>query len=145
MGKDFQSETTDYIEIGQIPQFKLFKKNGDILIIESNFPAFKSNEIYIIEDASAISETPHSFRLAKAFPNPFNPVTTISFEVPHESNVKLEVYDITGSKIKILADNNFQAGYHSLSWDASNVSSGIYFIKMQSERFSEVQKLMLVK
>ena len=130
---------TDYIEIGEVPQFKLFKKNGDILTIESNFPAFKSNEIYIIEDASATSETPHSFKLAKAFPNPFNPVTTISFEVPHKSNVKLEVYDITGSKIRTLADNVFRAGYHSLSWDASNVSSGIYFVKMQSERFSEVQ------
>ena len=145
MGKDFQAETTDYIEIGEVPQFKLFKKNGDILTIESNFPAFKSNEIYIIEDASATSETPHSFKLAKAFPNPFNPVTTISFEVPYKSNVKLEVYDITGSKIRTLADNVFRAGYHSLSWDASNVSSGIYFVKMQSERFSEVQKLMLVK
>ena len=57
----------------------------------------------------------------------------------------LELMIITGSKIKMLADNVFQSGYHSLSWDASNLSSGIYFVKMQSERFSEVQKLILVK
>ena len=88
---------------------------------------------------------PESFSLDRAYPNPFNPVTTINFALPIKTKVILEVYDINGRTTKVLTDNILDSGYHSVVWNASNNSSGIYFIRMQSGEFKSVQKLMLVK
>ncbi len=61
------------------------------------------------------------------------------------TNVILEIYDITGRKIRQLANNYYTPGYHSVIWDASDVSSGVYFVKMNADGFNASQKLMLIK
>jgi photosystem II stability/assembly factor-like uncharacterized protein len=86
-----------------------------------------------------------------AYPNPFNPSTTISFSIPNESKVELAVFNIKGQKVKILTNNEFNKGNHSVSWDGVDesgkpVSSGVYFYKLNVNGKSEsVQKMLLLK
>ena len=145
MGKDSQTETQGYITDSQVPTFKLVKKSGEELILEADIPGWSSNGIFIIENASSSEIMPDSYGLANAYPNPFNPTTTISFQVPYASNVVLNVYDVSGRNIRQLTNNYFNPGYHSIVWDASGVSSGVYFVKMSAGSFSANQKLMLIK
>ena len=88
---------------------------------------------------------PKEFTLSPAYPNPFNPVTTLSFALSVTSNVLLEVYDINGRLINELIKSNMDAGYHSVIWNADNNASGVYFVKMVAGDFVNTQKLMLVK
>ena len=88
---------------------------------------------------------PETFSLDRAYPNPFNPTTTLSFALPVISNVLLEVYDINGRLINELIKSNMDAGYHSVIWNADNNASGVYFVKMVAGDFVNTQKLMLVK
>ena len=145
MGKDFQSETQGFLSDSDVPTFKLIKKSGEELALEADIPGWSSNGIFIIENASSSQIIPDNFGLASAYPNPFNPTTTIGFQVPYSSNVILEIYDITGRKIRQLANNYYTPGYHSVVWDASDVSSGVYFVKMNADGFNASQKLMLIK
>ena len=88
---------------------------------------------------------PESFSLDRAYPNPFNPVTTLSFALPVTSNVLLEVYDINGRLINELINYNMDAGYHSVVWNADSQASGVYFVKMLAGDYVSSQKLMLIK
>ena len=81
----------------------------------------------------------------RAYPNPFNPTTTLSFALPVISNVLLEVYDINGRLINELIKDIMDAGYHSVVWNADSYSSGVYFVKMVAGEFISTQKLMLIK
>ena len=88
---------------------------------------------------------PESFSLSAAYPNPFNPVTTLSFELPIEAIVSLSIYNLQGREVSTLINGNIEAGYHSVVWNADNNSSGIYFVKMVAGEYINTQKLMLVK
>jgi len=88
---------------------------------------------------------PTEFTLSPAYPNPFNPVTMLSFALPVISNVLLYMYDINGRLINELINSNMDAGYHSLVWDANSYTGGVYFVKMVAGEFVNTQKLMLVK
>jgi hypothetical protein len=88
---------------------------------------------------------PETFSLDRAYPNPFNPTTTLSFAIPVESNVSLSIYNMQGREVSMLIDANMDAGYHSVVWNASSYSSGVYFVKMIAGEFVNTQKLMLVK
>ena len=88
---------------------------------------------------------PQNFGIYQIYPNPFNPVTTIQYGLNQNVNIQGSIYDINGRLITTLI-NEFQiAGYHSITWNASNFSSGIYFLKMSSEKFTITQKLVLIK
>ena len=88
---------------------------------------------------------PATYALESAYPNPFNPTTTLNFALPVKTNVILEVYDINGRIINELINTNMDAGYHSVIWNADNNASGVYFVKMVAGEFVNTQKLMLVK
>jgi hypothetical protein len=91
------------------------------------------------------SGVPTSFTLYQNHPNPFNPVTTISFGLPKPSHVSLSIYNGNGRHIQTLLDGNKSAGIHAITWDASSMSSGIYFYKIQTPDFTQVKKCMLMK
>lgn len=91
------------------------------------------------------TEVPASYSLEQNFPNPFNPVTNIRFELPAKSFVKLTVLNSLGQEVAELVNTNLAAGKYNYDWDASKYSSGIYFYKMETENFSEVRKMILVK
>ena len=88
---------------------------------------------------------PAVYRLSQAYPNPFNPVTTISFALPDETKVTLEVYNINGKLINTLYSGIKSAGNHNIEWNASGLPSGVYFVKLDAGEFTQTQKLMLVK
>ncbi|NOS86580.1 MAG: T9SS type A sorting domain-containing protein [Ignavibacteria bacterium] len=91
------------------------------------------------------SEIPSSYRLYNNYPNPFNPATTIKFDLPVQANTKLIVYDVTGKTVKLLVNQVMSAGSHSFSFDAAGFSSGVYFYKVQAGDFSEIKKMVLIK
>ena len=88
---------------------------------------------------------PQEFILDKAYPNPFNPTTTLKFALPVDAQVSLSIYNLQGREIATLTDKFMNAGYHSVEWNANQYSSGIYFVKMMSGNYIKTQKLMLVK
>jgi len=88
---------------------------------------------------------PTSFMLFPPYPNPFNPTTSISFSIPQLRIVSLKIYDITGKLITTLINEKLNIGYHSIDWDGSNQSGGVYLVRMESGDYIETQKLLLVK
>ncbi len=91
------------------------------------------------------SEIPVSFALYQNYPNPFNPVTKIRFDLPKSSNVKLTVFDVLGREVKVLANQNIEAGKFEIDFNASALTSGIYFYTITSNNFTLTKKMMLLK
>ncbi len=88
---------------------------------------------------------PITYNLSNPYPNPFNPTTSISLSIPQSDMVSLNIYDITGKLVTTLINEQLNIGYHSIDWDGTNQSSGMYFVKMESGEYVETQKLLLVK
>jgi hypothetical protein len=88
---------------------------------------------------------PTEFSLSQNYPNPFNPATTIRYALPSSANVKLSVFDLLGREIATLVNEEQSAGWKEVEWNASSLSSGIYFYKLEAGGFAEVKKLMLLK
>lgn len=91
------------------------------------------------------SISPGSYELAQNYPNPFNPITTISYSLPKDGLVKLRVFDITGREIATLVNESKVAGSYQVNFNGSNLSSGVYFYKIDVGSFSEVKRMVLVK
>ncbi len=85
------------------------------------------------------------FELNQNYPNPFNPSTTIGFSIQNESNVKLNIYNALGQKVTTLVNRNLQAGNHNYQFDASNLSSGVYFYELKVGTQSSIKKMNLLK
>jgi len=88
---------------------------------------------------------PDEFSLSQNYPNPFNPATDISFSLPTPSNVTLEVFNVLGQRVAILADGAYAAGRHTVTWNATGNSSGIYFYRLRADGFVETKKMLLLK
>ncbi len=93
----------------------------------------------------AKSEIPARFSLSQNFPNPFNPSTNISFSLPSKSFVTLKVFDIIGRELATIVSEQLSEGTYSRQWNAAKMSSGIYFYRLQSDKYSETKKLVLLK
>ena len=148
MGYNGYDETHGLCEFGDTPEFKLYDSStGDYLdLYLSEIPEWVSNETYIVGNASISgSILPGEFELSSVHPNPFNPITNIEFVVPENMNVSISIFDISGREINRLQDGIMESGYHSISWDANYVSSGIYFLKIIAGNEIYSRKLMLVK
>ena len=90
-------------------------------------------------------ESPVSFSLNQNFPNPFNPSTVISYSLPTPSNVELDVYDLTGRMVKRLESGVKSSGTHSITFDGSDLSSGLYVYALRANGFADVKKMTLIK
>lgn len=93
---------------------------------------------------------PDVFAVAQNYPNSFNSVTEIRFDIPHASHVSLEIYDIMGRKVAIVADQNLSVGQYTASWDGKdmngqNVASGIYLYRLTAGEFTDTKKMILLK
>ncbi len=91
------------------------------------------------------TEIPEKFSLKQNFPNPFNPVTVINFDISKNSFVSLKVYDITGKEISFLVSEEMKPGKYKVNWDASGFPSGVYFCRMTTDDFTESKKMILLK
>ena len=104
-----------------------------------------NNNIFHLEELSAIINNPQVYNLEKPYPNPFNPLSTINFSIPERSHLSIIIYDIKGQQVDVLHNQMINAGYHELIWDATSLSSGVYFVNMTSGSYNSVQKMILLK
>jgi predicted acyl esterase len=97
------------------------------------------------EEEGTVTAT--KFELSQNYPNPFNPSTTIRFSLPESfaGNVSLKIFDITGKEVATLINSNMSGGLHTAKFDASKLSSGIYFYKISAGSYSDVKKMSLIK
>lgn len=98
-----------------------------------------------VEDDEAIPAPPSGIALHPAFPNPFNPTTTIRFNIPANAHVELSVYNVRGRSVATLVDEHLQVGEHTVTWTAGGCASGVYFYRLQSGSVSQVRKMLLLK
>ncbi len=96
-------------------------------------------------DDDTPNELPSAFSLSQNYPNPFNPSTQIQFSIPSRSDVIVEVFNTLGQKVATLIDDNLSAGTHIVEWDASEVSTGVYFYKLTAGDFVQSKKMILLK
>jgi hypothetical protein len=97
-----------------------------------------------------LSQRPTEFGLRQNYPNPFNPVTTIQYALPKASDVKIEIYNILGQRVRMLVDEHQDPGYKMIHWDGKDnrgveVSSGIYLYRIQAGDFEKCKKMILLK
>jgi hypothetical protein len=91
------------------------------------------------------NELPTVFKLYNNYPNPFNPATTIKYDIPSNTYVKISVYDILGKLVSTLVNKDMQAGRYEATWDATNFASGTYIYKLETKNFTDVKKMILIK
>lgn len=131
------SSVTDYVDTLNL------RSDTETSIINSQMIVMGSG----INISSVISEGLESikYHLAQNFPNPFNPLTLISWQSPVGSHQTLKIYDLLGEKVVTLVDEYIPAGSYELKWDASAFPSGIYFYQLQAGEFVETRKMLLIK
>ena len=96
-------------------------------------------------DNSKNNSLPVEFSLSQNYPNPFNPSTTISFSIPEKSYVSIKVYNVLGKEVATLVNEEITAGNHDVDFNASELASGTYFYKLQTGKFVNVKKMILIK
>jgi hypothetical protein len=132
-----------YIEVsyqGEKSKQYPVSKSGDLTIYEDNFISAK-----IIVQRSVSKELPKDFALFQNYPNPFNPTTKIRYDVPKSSRVTLKVFNLIGQEVLTLVDGVEEPGFKTVELDASNMASGIYFYKLQTDEVTLTKKLILLR
>jgi hypothetical protein len=99
----------------------------------------------VLTNVPLTSSNSTKFSLNQNYPNPFNPSTTIKFELPRSSDVKLSVFDMLGREISVLVNERREAGVHEVKFDASGLSSGVYFYRLTAGTFVQARKLLLLR
>lgn len=116
--------------------FNTILKDGDnITLNDSRFNILQLSSV----------EIPASYSLAQNYPNPFNPATTIKFSLPAKENVNISIYNTLGELVNEIVNAEFDAGFHTVNFNASNLSSGVYIYRISAGNFSDVKKMMLLK
>ena len=125
--------------------------NGNLIALTAYLPGqFQTHSFLLILDTIVPVEfnsltAPGEFTLKQNYPNPFNPSTTIEFKMPEEGLVNLTVYNLLGQQITTLVNEVMQEGKHQINFNAADLASGIYLVKMSSGSFSDVIKINLLK
>ncbi len=126
MGYDGDELTIDYCLTSSIPTFSVEKQNGIQFNLTGEIPSWENNGLLMVASMSMVEALPENYSLASAYPNPFNPTTTISFAIPTHTEVSIAVYNLQGREIVSLASGDYDAGYHqdgavsSLGWLAQS-------------------------
>jgi hypothetical protein len=145
MGADADPKYAGYGQSGDQISFKVLDASTNTLIeMES-----KGETVWQDLGMSLIQLTnkviPEEISFSNAYPNPFNPVTMISFGVPSEMKIHVAIHDMLGREIAELANGVYSTGNYELQWNANEQASGIYFVKMSAGGQTNIQKLMLIK
>ena len=119
---------------------KLFEYSGEINIISTIVADWYDSDISV-----SATQVPDEYILGKVYPNPFNPVTNVSFALPEDGHVSVEIYNVKGQLIDSIFNGFMYAGEYHFNWNAEGFVSGTYFINMNAGSYSSSQKLMLVK
>ena len=106
---------------------------------------FNGNYQYYYLGSEVSIGVPKKFELSQNFPNPFNPVTKLSYELPSDSKVSIKVFDMLGREVSTLLDELKTAGYHTVDFNGSGLSSGMYFYRIKTNEFEAIKKMLLLK
>jgi plastocyanin len=106
--------------------------------------SFNASSVTSVKHKGTSSE-PVTFLLKQNFPNPFNPETIISFDIPVQAFVSIKVYNLIGQKVATLVNGNMAAGGYSKSWNAASLPSGVYIYRLQAGTLTAARKLVLIK
>jgi hypothetical protein len=122
-------------------------KNCTIRISDVSNPAVYGMSYFAIRLTSGITDNIKSlsYKLQQNYPNPFNPSTTINYSLAKEGHAKITLYNILGSKVAVLVNENKPAGIYSVQFNASALPSGIYFYRLESGSYSDIKKFVLMK
>jgi len=110
-----------------------------------DFTVTFSRGVVTSNEDDLFTEQPREFELGQNFPNPFNPTTQITFTLPTASDVRLDVFNTLGQRVATIVNGQRSAGTHTVSFEASSLSSGMYLYRIQADNFSQVRKMMLIK
>ena len=159
-GDSIYSIVLDGFTPGETIEFK-FRINGSWDDNTAEFPYGAPGRQYVIPDSNSTytayynnDETPlnispgalpKTYVLRQNFPNPFNPTTDISFDLPKDSQVEMVVYNMVGQQVAVLKNEAMQAGSYSIHFDASQLSSGVYFYRIKAGDFTALKKMILLK
>jgi hypothetical protein len=147
MGYDGSEETIGYPEAGQLPTFKLFRaEDGSLnnMTIVEDVDTWSNNGVAVIV-LSGSTPVPTDIALNGAYPNPFNPSTTINLHVENKGLVKVNVFNLAGKEVAQLSNEFVEAGVHSMTWVADGYPSGVYLIRANMMGATSVQKVILLK
>ena len=158
-GDPFYFERSSSLGSYYIPQkitSTYFSSGREGTIVNNNFDVdYSLSQIYADADVlgkAAVKqisfkggEAVISYDLAQNFPNPFNPITTIKFQIPEDGMVSLKIYDILGKEITTLTNEQKTVGKYELRFDASNLASGVYIYRIQVNDFVSVKKMILLR
>jgi hypothetical protein len=136
------------VDMGEHMNWVLTSNNGKDYILEGTGEiTVPSSERFVLNRENVI---PVTFSLHQNFPNPFNPITTLSYDLPKDSDVRLAIFDMLGNEVATLVNTNQQAGFRSVQWNATDsmgrpVSAGVYLYQIQAGEFVQTKKMVLLK
>jgi hypothetical protein len=109
----------------------------------------RPNACFVINTATNINNysgnLPNTYKLSQNYPNPFNPVTRINYAIPKQGLVKIKVFDVLGREVQTLVNEVKTAGNYIIDFDGTNLSSGVYFYKLETNDFNDVKRMLLIK
>jgi len=113
----------------------------------TEYKAYNYLTVFDLSSVTSINDETknYEFKLSQNYPNPFNPTTTINFSIPKQTDVSLKVYDVLGKEVAELVNKEMSTGSYKVDFDASNISSGIYFYKITAGSFVQSRKMILIK
>ncbi len=124
-------------------QFRTDRKPGSIVLDPGGWVLLQSERVAAIDPGE--EPLPLTYKLEQNYPNPFNATTSIKFIIPETEKVILDIYNVQGELVEHLLKSTMSAGEHKIVWDASNVSSGVYYYQIKAGSFLSVKKCLLIK
>ena len=134
------SYSGDSTWMGEILEFNIYNK-----ALSAEEVLFLFNEGATTSVKKEITTHPEEYRLSQNYPNPFNPSTTISFSIPTQSFVSLKVFDSIGNEVATLVNGELSAGNYTKQWNPDHIPSGVYFYRLQAEKFTTTKKLVFIR
>ena len=124
-------------------------KEREYNLVVGNFSSgseviYRKDEV-IVRNASVESTIPSEYYLSQCYPNPFNATTRLTFGLPEASFISIDIYDLSGRLVSKLVEGELIAGTHNAVWESGTASTGVYLVRMETERFSSVRKVMLLR
>jgi hypothetical protein len=147
MGNDGESYSAGYTETGSIPTFMLYHSgSGELEELFGSINSFENNQLFIVDQLTTDDYiVPGEVTLHDAYPNPFNPVTNISFSLPNEMHVEVNILDVQGRLVDKVSSGSYSTGLNTISINGANLSSGLYFVQLIAESDIKYNKILLLK